>query len=93
MALFHALGADGRASHADLAAATGWSESTVRRRMDQLRDVGVLYFDLELDADAFGFRSKTWLWLSVHRARHPHGEAGITRRRASCVSYRTISGA
>jgi DNA-binding Lrp family transcriptional regulator len=64
-ALFDALGADGRASHAELAAVTGWSESTVRRRMEQLRDTGVLYFDLELDIPAFGFRSPTWLWLSV----------------------------
>ena len=64
-ALFDALGVDGRASHAELAAATGWSESTVRRRMDQLRDTGVLYFDLELDMPTFGFRSPTWLWLSV----------------------------
>jgi DNA-binding Lrp family transcriptional regulator len=64
-ALFDALGVDGRASHAELAAATGWSESTVRRRMDQLRAVGVLYFDVELDMPAFGFRSSTWLWLSV----------------------------
>jgi DNA-binding Lrp family transcriptional regulator len=64
-ALFDALGVDGRASHAELAADTGWSESTVRRRMEQLRDTGVLYFDLELDIPAFGFRSPTWLWLSV----------------------------
>lgn len=64
-ALFDALGVDGRASHAELAAATGWSESTVRRRMDQLRAAGVLYFDVELDMPAFGFRSATWLWLSV----------------------------
>ena len=65
MALFQALGADGRAAYADLASATGWSESTVRRRMDQLRDSGALYFDLELDMAAFGFRSTTWLWMSV----------------------------
>ena len=64
-ALFDTLAVDGRASHADLAAVTGWSESTVRRRLDQLRDTGVLYFDLELDLAAFGFRSQTWLWLSV----------------------------
>jgi len=64
-ALFDALGVDGRASHAELATATGWSESSVRRRMDQLRDTGVLYFDLELDMPAFGFRAPTWLWLSV----------------------------
>jgi DNA-binding Lrp family transcriptional regulator len=65
LALFQALGVDGRASHAELAALTGWSESTVRRRMDQLRESGVLYFDIELDMPAFGFRSATWLWLSV----------------------------
>lgn len=65
MALFQALGADGRTPYADLAAATGWSESTVRRRMDQLREVGVLYFDIELDMAAFGFRSTTWMWMSV----------------------------
>jgi len=64
-ALFDALGVEGRASHAELAATTGWSESTVRRRMDQLRAVGVLYFDVELDMPAFGFQSSTWLWLSV----------------------------
>lgn len=65
MALFGALGADGRAGYADLAAATGWSESTVRRRMDQLREAGLLYFDLELDMATFGFRSSTWMWMSV----------------------------
>lgn len=69
VALFQALGADGRTPYADLATATGWSESTVRRRMDQLREVGVLYFDIELDMAVFGFRSTTWLWMSVPPAR------------------------
>jgi DNA-binding Lrp family transcriptional regulator len=64
-ALFGALAMDGRAPYADLAAATGWSETTVRRRVDQLRDAGALYFDLELDMPTFGFRSTVWMWLSV----------------------------
>jgi len=64
-ALFGALGADGRASHADLAAATGWSESTVRRRMEQLTGSGLLYFDLELNLPVFGFRAAAWLWMAV----------------------------
>ena len=64
-ALFAALAVDGRTPYADLAVATGWSETTVRRRMDQLRDSGLLYFDLELDMPAFGFRSTVWMWLSV----------------------------
>jgi DNA-binding Lrp family transcriptional regulator len=64
-ALFGVLEVDGRAPYADLAAATGWSETTVRRRVDQLRDADALYLDLELDLPAFGYRSVTWLWLSV----------------------------
>jgi DNA-binding Lrp family transcriptional regulator len=64
-ALFATLAVDGRTPYADLAVATGWSETTVRRRMDQLRDAGLLYFDLELDMPAFGFRSTVWMWLSV----------------------------
>jgi DNA-binding Lrp family transcriptional regulator len=65
IALFEALAVDGRTPYADLAAATGWSESTVRRRVDQLREAGVLYFDLEMNTVAFGLRSTTWLWMSV----------------------------
>jgi len=64
-ALFAALALDGRTPYAELAAACGWSETTVRRRMDQLRDLRLLYYDLELDMPSFGFRSPAWLWLSV----------------------------
>jgi DNA-binding Lrp family transcriptional regulator len=64
-ALFGVLEVDGRAPYADLAAATGWSETTVRRRVDQLRDAGALYLDLELDLPTFGYRSVAWMWLSV----------------------------
>jgi DNA-binding Lrp family transcriptional regulator len=63
--LLDALAKDGRAGYADLAAATGWSESTVRRRLEHLRQTGGLYFDLELDAPAFGFHTHAWLWMSV----------------------------
>lgn len=80
-ALFEALGADGRTSCSDLAAATGWSESTVRRRVDQLRDTGDLYFDLELDMAAFGFRSTTWLWMSVPPAQLAAAGGALARFR------------
>jgi DNA-binding Lrp family transcriptional regulator len=69
-ALFAALAVDGRAPYADLAVAAGWSETRVRRRMDQLREAGALYYDLELDLPVFGFRAMAWLWLSVPPA-HP----------------------
>ncbi|HEX3514659.1 MAG TPA: AsnC family transcriptional regulator, partial [Trebonia sp.] len=64
-ALFSVLALDGRTPYADIAAASSYSETTVRRRMEQLRETGVLYFDLELDMPTFGFRSSAWLFLSV----------------------------
>ena len=65
LAMFRELGVDGRRSHADLAKAIGWSESSVRRRMEQLTESGTLFYDLELDMAAFGYHAPTWLWLSV----------------------------
>jgi DNA-binding Lrp family transcriptional regulator len=64
-ALFAALAVDGRTPYADLAAAAGWSETTVRRRVDQLRESGTLYYDLELDMPTFGFRSSAWMFMLV----------------------------
>lgn len=66
--LFGVLAVDGRAGLAGLAAATGWSQSTVRRRMDELLRCGALYLDLDLDWRVFGVRARTMLWLSVDPA-------------------------
>ncbi|WP_280691127.1 Lrp/AsnC family transcriptional regulator [Kitasatospora sp. GAS204B] len=63
--LLDALAVDGRAPLAELAAATGWSASTVRRRLDELTGCGVLYFDLDVDWRIFQVRTHTTLWLSV----------------------------
>ncbi|MFC5185501.1 Lrp/AsnC family transcriptional regulator [Actinomadura harenae] len=64
-ALLEALAADGRTSHADLATATGWSESTVRRRLDRLRRTGALLIQLEFDPRVLGYRAQARLWMSV----------------------------
>jgi DNA-binding Lrp family transcriptional regulator len=64
-ALLAALALDGRTPYADLAAVSGWSETRVRRRMDQLREARALYYDVEVGLPAFGFRAMAWLWLSV----------------------------
>ncbi|MEY9849443.1 Lrp/AsnC family transcriptional regulator [Streptacidiphilus sp. MAP5-3] len=63
--LFEVLAVDGRAGLTELAAATGWSASTVRRRMAELEAADVLYFDLDMDWRIFGIRNATLLWLSV----------------------------
>jgi DNA-binding Lrp family transcriptional regulator len=63
------LARDGRASHAALAGAIHWHESTVRRRIDELRRAGLLYFELDLDNRFFGMNAQAMLWLSVEPSR------------------------
>ncbi|MEU0883989.1 Lrp/AsnC family transcriptional regulator [Lentzea sp. NPDC005914] len=63
--LLAALRHDGRTTFADLATATGWSEPTVRRRVNHLRAAGVLYFDVDVDPVALGFTAMAVLWMSV----------------------------
>ncbi len=68
-ALLAALSLDGRASHAELAGVTGWSESTVRRRMDRLHAAGVLFYDVDIPPEHLGHRTEARLWMSVRPAR------------------------
>lgn len=63
--LIDALGVDGRASHAALAQATGWHESTIRRRIDALRAAGALYIDVDVDERVFGIHANAVLWMTV----------------------------
>ena len=62
------LARDGRASAADLAAATHWHESTVRRRVEELRQAGLLYFDIDIDDAVLGVSANVMLWLQVESA-------------------------
>lgn len=63
--LLPVLAEDGRADLPTLAKATGWSESTTRRRLDQLRRGEYLYFDVDVDPLLLGYASETILWLTV----------------------------
>jgi DNA-binding Lrp family transcriptional regulator len=65
--LLRTLMADGRASYAELRAAAGadWSEARIRRRINELREAGVLYFDVDVDDAPFGFPLAAQIRLSV----------------------------
>src|SRR6185437_11474536 len=65
VSLLAALREDGRASYADLAAATGRSPATVARRLEFLRASGSLYFEVDMDPAAFGISTRTFLWMEV----------------------------
>jgi DNA-binding Lrp family transcriptional regulator len=68
ISLLKALAVDGRESFEDLSAAAGASASTVRRRLTELREHGLLYFDVEVDWHMFGLGTRTMLWLAVDPA-------------------------
>ncbi|WP_250304324.1 MULTISPECIES: Lrp/AsnC family transcriptional regulator [unclassified Streptomyces] len=66
--LLTALTRDGRTPHAQLAAEAGCHESTVRRRIAQLRTAGALFFDLDIDESALGSPAATAMWMAVRPA-------------------------
>ncbi|WTW97678.1 Lrp/AsnC family transcriptional regulator [Streptomycetaceae bacterium NBC_01309] len=63
--LFEQLARDGRSGYAELASATGQSDSWVRRRMDELRRERLLFFELDADPTALGHRTTAALRMSV----------------------------
>jgi DNA-binding Lrp family transcriptional regulator len=62
------LARDGRASHAALAAALHWHESTVRRRVEELQQQQALYFDVDIREDFLNAPMAALLWLVVEPA-------------------------
>jgi DNA-binding Lrp family transcriptional regulator len=63
--LLDALSRDGRMGYAELAAITGWSDSTVKRRMDHLRRNGILTYMVDIPSSALGLHAEARLWMSV----------------------------
>ncbi|MFG1679078.1 Lrp/AsnC family transcriptional regulator [Nonomuraea sp. NPDC049269] len=63
--LIDALRQDGRATHADLAAATGVSQATVARRLADLRANGAIFFDVEIAPAVLGATTQALLWMTV----------------------------
>ncbi|WP_460352029.1 Lrp/AsnC family transcriptional regulator [Actinoallomurus acanthiterrae] len=70
--LLAALRQDGRASYADLAAATGWSQATVARHIADLRARGTVFFDVEVDPAVLGATTQALLWMAVAPAHLDH---------------------
>lgn len=58
------LATDGRARVLDLSRKLATTESSVRRRIERLRRLGALFFDLQYDPARMGYRGAL-LWLAV----------------------------
>ncbi|MBB6174253.1 DNA-binding Lrp family transcriptional regulator [Nocardiopsis mwathae] len=74
-ALLEVLSQDGRAGYGELADATGWSESTVKRRLMLLRRTGILSYEVDLPVSALGYHAEARLWMSVQ----PSALASVAR--------------
>jgi DNA-binding Lrp family transcriptional regulator len=57
---------DGRADFAALAKASGIAQTTVRRRLSELRASGALYFDVDLDYQRLEMDNETVFWITVN---------------------------
>ncbi|MFI7000320.1 Lrp/AsnC family transcriptional regulator [Nocardia sp. NPDC050175] len=77
--LLAALADDGRTSVEQLAAVTGWSATTVRRRMTELREHRVLYLDIDIDWRQVGLGIRTLLWISVSPAHLAQAGAALAQ--------------
>ena len=66
--LLDTLELDGRTTFSDLASATGWSQSTVRRRIADLRASGMLYFDVDFHHSLLDLTARGMVWLTVNPA-------------------------
>lgn len=63
------LAEEGRATSAGIAARVGRDESTVRRRIDELRRSGLLWFEVDLDPGLLGMGALVMLWASIEPGR------------------------
>ncbi|GIH48611.1 DNA-binding transcriptional regulator, Lrp family [Microbispora rosea] len=89
-ALLPVLARDGRAGFGELAAAAGCSQTTARRRLEQLRANGALRFDVEIPARALGYHAEAWLWMKVEpRALTAVGAAMAGHTEADVVAATT----
>jgi DNA-binding Lrp family transcriptional regulator len=73
------LARDGRASSAALGAAIHWHESTVRRRIEELRQAGLLIFEVDVDNRVLGLNTHAILWLSIEPARLEEAGRALAR--------------
>ncbi|BBY64019.1 Lrp/AsnC family transcriptional regulator [Mycolicibacterium helvum] len=59
------LARDGRASHAELARATGWSVPRVARHLTALERSGTLLYDVDILPEQMGYHVNAILWLTL----------------------------
>lgn len=64
-AILAGLARDGRATVAELQAVTHQSASAVKRRLDHLRRIGVVFIDVQFEAGRLGYALQAVLWLTV----------------------------
>ena len=82
------LGRDGRLGVVALARATGWPQSRVSTRLDELLSSGSLHVAVDLAPPLFGFHASAYLWLTV-----TPGELDATGRALSRHPETTFSAA
>ncbi|MFH8371140.1 Lrp/AsnC family transcriptional regulator [Streptomyces sp. NPDC018031] len=87
--LLEVLGVDGRTPVSELAARAGISETAARRRLQELTDRGVLYFEVDIDTRAVGMNIEATVWLTVPPAALNATGSALARHPEVCFAAAT----
>ncbi len=87
--LLAALAVDGRASLKVLSQASGLAQETVTARLTLFEQSGILYFDVDFDAELLGLRTSVSMWATVDPARIE--EAGRALATHNEISFATAT--
>lgn len=92
-AILRELAVDARASYADIGSAVSLSAPAVKRRVDRLRDHGVVRgFTVLLDPAALGWHTEAFIELFCHGSTSPATMRAAVERYPEVIAASTVTG-
>ena len=92
-AILHELAGDARASFADIGAVVSLSAPAVKRRVDRLRERGVIRgFTVRLDPAALGWQTEAYVELFCSGSTSPVVMRAAVERHPEVISASTVTG-
>lgn len=92
-AILRELAVDARASYADIGSAVSLSAPAVKRRVDRLRDHGVVRgFTVLLDPAALGWHTEAYIELFCHGSTSPATMRAAVERYPEVIAASTVTG-
>ena len=92
-AILHELALDARSSYADIGAVVSLSAPAVKRRVDRMRETGVIRgFTVRLDPSALGWETEAYVELFCSGSTSPMTMRTAVERYPEVISASTVTG-